>query len=63
MPGSIGGSKVQADYDELAAIANQFAQESSAAEQLLNQITESGRPTGGRWLDRTGCTGVLFRNA
>ncbi len=53
MPGSIGGSKVQADYDELANIASQFAQESSAAQQLMTQITNLvGQLEGGGWIGR-----------
>ncbi len=47
------GQKVQADYDELANIANQFAQESSAAEQLTNDILNLvGELEGGGWIGR-----------
>ena len=53
MAADIGAHKVQADYDELASIANQFAQESSAAEQLMNQITNLvGQLEGGGWMGR-----------
>ena len=48
-----GGRKIQADYDELSQIANQFAQESSAAEQLMNQIQNLvGQLEGGGWIGR-----------
>jgi WXG100 family type VII secretion target len=47
------GNKVQADYDELANIANQFAQESSSTEQLVNQIMSLvGELEGGGWIGR-----------
>ena len=53
MAADIGSSKIQADYDELTSIANQFAQESSAAEQLMNQITNLvGQLEGGGWMGR-----------
>jgi WXG100 family type VII secretion target len=48
-----GGRKVQIDYDEIANIASQFAQESSAAEQLMNKITSLvGQLEGGGWIGR-----------
>jgi WXG100 family type VII secretion target len=47
------GQKVQADYDELASIANQFAQEASSTEQLTNQIMSLvGELEGGGWIGR-----------
>ena len=47
------GNKIQADYDELAAIANQFAQEASSTEQLTNQIMSMvGELEGGGWIGR-----------
>ena len=47
------GNKIQADYDELASIANQFAQESSAAQQLMSQIQNLvGQLEGGGWIGR-----------
>jgi WXG100 family type VII secretion target len=47
------GRKIQIDYDELANIANQFAQEASAAEQLVNRITSLvGQLEGGGWIGR-----------
>ena len=53
MSADLGRSKIQADYDELASIANQFAQESSAAEQLMNQIANLvGQLEGGGWIGR-----------
>ncbi len=53
MAADLGRSKIQADYDELASIANQFAQESSAAEQLMNQIANLvGQLEGGGWIGR-----------
>jgi WXG100 family type VII secretion target len=49
----MAGQKIQADYDELSQIANQFAQESSAAEQLMNQIQNLvGQLEGGGWIGR-----------
>lgn len=51
MPGF--GGKIQADYDELAAIANEFNQEAAAAEQLLNNIMNMvGELEGGGWIGR-----------
>jgi WXG100 family type VII secretion target len=48
-----GGRKVQIDYDEIANIASQFAQESAAAEQLMNKITSLvGQLEGGGWIGR-----------
>jgi WXG100 family type VII secretion target len=45
--------KIQADYDELAAIANQFAQEATSTEQLTNQIMNLvGQLEGGGWIGR-----------
>ncbi len=47
------GSKIQANYDDLASIANQFAQESSATEQLTNQILSLvGELEGGGWIGK-----------
>jgi len=47
------GQKIQANYDELTSIANLFAQESSAAEQLMNQIMSLvGELEGGGWIGR-----------
>jgi WXG100 family type VII secretion target len=47
------GGKIQADYDELTSIANQFAQEASATEQLTNQIVSLvGELEGGGWIGR-----------
>lgn len=47
------GNKIQADYDELAAIANQFTQEAAGVEQLMNQITSLvGQLEGGGWIGR-----------
>jgi len=47
------GGKIQADYDELAAIANQFAQEAAAAEQLANRLRSLvGELEGGGWIGR-----------
>lgn len=52
MVGSMG-HKIQADYDELGNIANQFAQEASATEQLTNQIMSLvGELEGGGWIGR-----------
>lgn len=49
----MAGAKIQADYDELANIANEFANEASAAEQLTNQITNLvGELEGGGWIGR-----------
>jgi WXG100 family type VII secretion target len=49
----MAGQKIQADYDELANIANEFANEASAAEQLTNQITNLvGELEGGGWIGR-----------
>jgi WXG100 family type VII secretion target len=48
-----GGRKIQADYDELANIANQFAQESSSTQQLMSQITSLvNQLEGGGWIGR-----------
>lgn len=50
MPGYL---KVQADYDELAAIANEFNTEAGAAEQLYNNIMNLvGELEGGGWIGR-----------
>ncbi len=47
------GNKVQADYDELNNIANQFAQEAAGVEQLTNQIMSLvGELEGGGWIGR-----------
>ncbi len=47
------GNKVQADYDELNNIANQFAQEAAGVEQLTNQILSLvGELEGGGWIGR-----------
>jgi WXG100 family type VII secretion target len=47
------GSKIQADYDELANIANELAQESQAVEQLTNQIMNLvGQLESGGWIGR-----------
>ena len=47
------GFKVQADYDELNAIANEFMQEAAGVEQLLNQINNLvGELEGGGWIGR-----------
>jgi WXG100 family type VII secretion target len=47
------GGKIQADYDELNGIANQFAQEASSTEQLTNQIMSLvGELEGGGWIGR-----------
>ena len=47
------GNKVQADYDELNNIANQFAQEAAGVEQLANQIMSLvGELEGGGWIGR-----------
>jgi WXG100 family type VII secretion target len=47
------GNKIQADYDELANISNEFANEASAAEQLISQITNLvGELEGGGWIGR-----------
>jgi WXG100 family type VII secretion target len=47
------GFKVQADYDELSAIANEFMQEAAGVEQLLNQINNLvGELEGGGWIGR-----------
>jgi len=51
MPG-IGG-KIQADYDELANVANEFLQEAAGIEQLTNQINNLvGELEGGGWVGR-----------
>ena len=51
MPGV--SSKIQADYDELATIANELAQESQAVEQLTNQVMNLvGQLEGGGWIGR-----------
>jgi WXG100 family type VII secretion target len=45
--------KIQADYDELNNIANQFSQESAGIEQLLGQIMNLvGELEGGGWVGR-----------
>ncbi len=47
------GNKIQADYDQLTSIANQFAQEASSTEQLTNQIMSLvGELEGGGWIGR-----------
>jgi WXG100 family type VII secretion target len=47
------GAKIQADYDELANIANQFMQESAGVEQLMTQINNMvGQLEGGGWIGR-----------
>ena len=47
------GRKIQADYDELANIANQFNQEAQATEQLTNKITSLvDELEGGGWIGR-----------
>jgi WXG100 family type VII secretion target len=49
----MAGQKIQADYDELSNIANQFSQESSAADQLFNQVMGLvGDLEGGGWIGR-----------
>lgn len=51
MPGV--GNKIQADYDELASVANELAQESQAMEQLTNQIMNLvGQLESGGWIGR-----------
>lgn len=51
MPGF--GAKIQADYDELASIANEFGQEAGAAEQLMNNIMRMvGELEAGGWIGR-----------
>jgi WXG100 family type VII secretion target len=51
MPGF--GVKIQADYDELGAIANEFGQEAAAAEQLMNNIMNMvGQGESGAWIGR-----------
>jgi WXG100 family type VII secretion target len=53
MAADIGAAKIRAEYDTLANIANQFAQESSAIEQLMSQITNLvGQLEGGGWIGR-----------
>lgn len=53
MAADIGASKIQADYDELASIANEFAQESQSIEQLTNQIMNLvGQLQSGGWIGR-----------
>lgn len=48
-----GGRKIQADYDELANIANEFAQEFQAIEQLTGQIMNLvGQLQSGGWIGR-----------
>lgn len=45
--------KVQADYDELANIANQLNQEAAGVEQLMNRINNLvGQAQGGGWIGR-----------
>jgi len=47
------GFKIQADYDELSAIANEFMQEAAGVEQLFNQIRNLvGELEGGGWIGR-----------
>lgn len=47
------GNRVQADYDELNNIANQFTQEAASVEQLANQIMSLvGELEGGGWIGR-----------
>ncbi len=49
----MAGSKIQADYDELANIANELGQESQAIEQLTNQIMNLvGQLESGGWIGR-----------
>ena len=46
-------AKIQADYDELASIANEFGHEAAAAEQLVNNIVNMvGALEGGGWIGR-----------
>jgi WXG100 family type VII secretion target len=48
-----GGRKVQANYDELVNIANQFAQEAASMEQLLNKVQSLvGDLQNGGWIGR-----------
>jgi WXG100 family type VII secretion target len=47
------GNKIQADYDELANVANQFAQEAAGVEQLKAKIMSLvGELEGGGWIGR-----------
>ncbi len=47
------GGKIQADYDELANIANAFLQEASGIEQLTNQVMSLvGELEHGGWIGR-----------
>lgn len=47
------GGKIQADYDELANISNEFLQEAAGVEQLTNQIVSLvGELEGGGWIGR-----------
>ena len=51
MPGF--GGKIQANYDELTSIANQFAQEAASIEQLLNKVQSLvGDLQNGGWIGR-----------
>ncbi len=51
MPGF--GAKVQADYDELGAIANELGQEAASAEQLMTKIMNMvGQLESGGWIGR-----------
>jgi WXG100 family type VII secretion target len=48
-----GGRKIQANYDELGNIANQFAQEAASMEQLLNKLQSLvGDLQNGGWIGR-----------
>lgn len=45
--------KIQADYDELAAISNEFLQEAAGVEQLTTQIMNLvGQLESGGWIGR-----------
>jgi WXG100 family type VII secretion target len=47
------GNKIQANYDDLASIANQFAQEAASMEQLLNKVQSLvGDLQNGGWIGR-----------
>jgi WXG100 family type VII secretion target len=51
MPGF--GHKVQADYDELATIANELSQEAGSVDDLTNKIMNMvGQLEGGGWIGR-----------
>jgi len=47
------GNKIQADYDSLESIANQFSQQASQVEQLSHKIDSLvGSLEGGGWIGR-----------